>query len=297
MPCALRARFPTFHQRMNSGARLLHSRATSPVRLPGPRTSAESDDGPSGDDVRGAQRSTRSIDGTTTTATPRPFRSEMFMHYQTKASVHSIQAQRDASAARKRPAPSPPELERLVLNAASPDNDAWTRLVERFGPRIRSVARYEGLSSRDVEDVVQTTWLELLKYIGSVRDPSKLGAWLYTTARRESRRVAIAGRRAKPVDEEFLVNAQPSADFTGSASPEAGGRLEAEHRSAALTRALETLPERQRKLMHMLMLDPAPSYAAISAELDIPVGSIGPTRARCLERLRADRELATALAA
>jgi RNA polymerase sigma factor (sigma-70 family) len=221
----------------------------------------------------------------------------MLMHDQPIASVHSLQAQREASAAHKRPAPDGSELERLLRSAARRDNDAWRQLVERFGPRIRSVARYEGLSPRDAEDVVQSTWLELLKSTGTVRDPAKLGAWLYTTARRESLRVAIAGRRAKPVEEEVLVNAQVTGDLTPLAAPEASGRLEAEQRRAALTRALGTLTPRQRELMHMLMIDPAPSYAEISVKLDMPVGSIGPTRARCLERLRGDPALINALAA
>jgi RNA polymerase sigma factor (sigma-70 family) len=221
----------------------------------------------------------------------------MLIHHQTTASVRSIQAQRDVAAARTRPAPNSIELERLVVSATTRDNDVWTRLVERFGPRVRGVARYAGLNSRDAEDVVQTTWLELLKHTGNVREPAKLGAWLCTVAHRESIRVAMAARRAEPVEEKVLDAARPSADFATSISAEVGGRLEAEECSAALTRALETLPERQRKLMIMLMIEPAVSYAEISARLDMPVGSIGPTRARCLERLRQDSELLSAVAA
>jgi RNA polymerase sigma factor (sigma-70 family) len=219
------------------------------------------------------------------------------MHHLTSAFAHSIRAHRQAGAAQWTQTAGPTELQELLLSAATRDNDAWTRLVKRFGPRIRMAARYEGLDSREAEDIIQSTWLELLKNPGVVREPAKLGAWLHTTARRESVRAAIAARRVKPVDDEVLLSLQPTVESAPSASAEGGGRLEAQQRSAALIRALQTLPERQRRMMHMLMIDPAPSYAEISAALDMPIGSIGPTRARCLERLRDDRELVDALAA
>lgn len=186
-------------------------------------------------------------------------------------------------AARNRRAPADPgELERLLVRAASRDNDAWRSLVQRFSPRIRAVARAHRLGTHDVEDVVQATWLELLKYIGRVREPAKLGAWLHSTARHESTRKAVAARREKPLDE---LPGEPSAP------PESDARLEAAERKAAVADALQALPKRHRTLMQMLLNDAELSYAEISATLDIPIGSIGPTRARCLERLRRDQNL------
>jgi DNA-directed RNA polymerase specialized sigma24 family protein len=110
-----------------------------------------------------------------------------------------------------------------------------------------------------------------------------VGAWLQTTARHASVRTAIAARREEPVDQEALV--EPPAPA------EAGDPLEAAERSAALADALQQLPQRHQKLMQMLLADSAPSYAEISAALDMPIGSIGPTRARCLERLRGAQDL------
>jgi RNA polymerase sigma factor (sigma-70 family) len=169
------------------------------------------------------------------------------------------------------------ELELLVRRAAAGDDDAWTSLVQAFTPRLRAVARSHRLGAHDVDDVVQTTWLELLKYIGRLREPAKLCGWLHSTARHESLRTATAARRDAPLDEVFE---EPSI------APEGDERLEAAERKAALAVALRTLPTHHRSLVQMLFADREPSYTDIAAELGIPVGSIGPTRARCLERLR-----------
>jgi RNA polymerase sigma factor (sigma-70 family) len=155
--------------------------------------------------------------------------------------------------------------------------------VRRFSPRIRAVARDHRLGSIDAEDVVQATWLELLKYIGRIRDPTALGAWLHRTARRESLRAANVRRREDPVER---LPTEPAI------APEGPARLEAAERSAALTGALQSLPRRDRELMRMLAGDDDASYTEISEALDMPVGSIGPTRARCLARLRQNRRLA-----
>jgi RNA polymerase sigma factor (sigma-70 family) len=197
----------------------------------------------------------------------------------------------EAAARRHTARPSHPdattELERVVRAAKAGDAGAWSALVERFTARVRSVARRHRLAAHDVEDVVQTTWLRLLEHIDGVREPSALGAWLETTARRESLRTANTGRR------EELTDAEPLAD---AVEPVDERRLADRERRVALGAALEQLAPRQRALLSLLLADPVPSYGEISRTLDMPIGSIGPTRARCLARLRRDRALAGAVA-
>jgi RNA polymerase sigma factor (sigma-70 family) len=177
-------------------------------------------------------------------------------------------------------------LERLLKAAAAGDGAAWSALVERFAPRVRAVARSHRLSPHEVEDVVQTTWLRLIEHIGQIRDAERLGGWLATTAQRESLRAIRRGGRELPA-EDVLAN-EPH-------TPELESRLVARERRIALAAALGTLSERQRALLAMVVLDEGASYGHVSASLGIPVGSIGPTRGRCLDRLRRDPRLAAAL--
>jgi RNA polymerase sigma factor (sigma-70 family) len=179
------------------------------------------------------------------------------------------------------------ELDRLVSAARSGDAAAWSALVDRYTARVRCVARRHRLTAQDVEDVLQTTWLRLLEHIDRVREPSAVGAWLETTARRESLRIVRSGRLEELVDEEPAGEAVAPVDEQ---------RLAAAERRTALTTAVERLPRRDRALLSLLLAEPAPSYADISDQLDMPIGSIGPTRARCLERLRRDPVLAGAVA-
>ena len=170
------------------------------------------------------------------------------------------------------------ELDRVLKSAASRDDDAWCWLVRRFTAQIRSTARATGLSVHDAEDVVQSTWLALFTSLSGVRDPAALGGWLRTTARRHSLRVAMTRHHDVPFDDE--------AHDAPAAEGDAVAGIEASERRAALDGALETLSPRQRKLIELLLRDPPPSYDEIASTLEMPIGSIGPTRARCLERLR-----------
>ena len=198
--------------------------------------------------------------------------------------VESLAAERRTVAAARRPPADAAELERLVSAAAAGNGDAWTALVGRFTARLRSVARAYRLHPHDTEDVAQTTWLRLLEHIGELRDARAVGAWLETTARRESLRKIEAGRRERPTDDEYM-SCEPVA-------PVDEARLLQSERHAALTDALETLPPRQQRLLGMLVQEREPSYQEISQTLDMPIGSIGPTRVRALARLRQDQRLA-----
>ena len=147
------------------------------------------------------------------------------------------------------------------------------------------MARAHGLDAHQADDVAQETWLRLYRNLANVRDPFSLGAWIETTARRESLRV-LAGRRREELTGDDVGIDLPALDGTDDAV--------LEERKAALARGLMKLNGRQRALMQSLLVEPAPSYADVSVRVGIPIGSIGPTRGRCVRRLR--QELAPELA-
>jgi RNA polymerase sigma factor (sigma-70 family) len=199
------------------------------------------------------------------------------MLHHTRAYIRTREADRRAPALRRRPPADQGELERVVRAAAAGDSNAFSNLVERFGRRVRAIARVHRLTAHDVEDVMQTTWLRLFQHVGSIRDPDAVGAWLETTARRESLRIIRSSTRERLTDDALLLDSPvPSVEEQ---------HLAAQAR-AALPAAMEQLPDRQRELLAMLLRDPSPSYAEISRTLGIPIGSIGPTRGRCIARLR-----------
>jgi RNA polymerase sigma factor (sigma-70 family) len=205
------------------------------------------------------------------------------LHHELRGSEHH-QAERLERAARRRPPADAGEVERLVLRAAAGDASAWTPLMERFTARVRAVARAHRLAPADADDVVQLTWMRLFEHIAVIREPAAVGAWLGTTARRESLRVLELARREQPAERGELV---PDEIADHDPSDDA---IAAERR-AALDAALGALPPRQRELLTLLADETEPSYAEVSQRLDMPVGSIGPTRGRGLNRLRADAEL------
>lgn len=167
----------------------------------------------------------------------------------------------------------------LVHAAAGGDQRAFDRLVEQFSGLVWSVARAHRLSDADAEDVFQTTWLRLVEHLGRLRDPKAVAAWLATTARHESFRLLRQAGRSQPTPDDDLDGADdrlPDVDT---------GVLTAE-RDVVVWDAFRALGDRCQRLLRVLMADPAPSYDEVSAALDIPVGSIGPTRGRCLQQLR-----------
>ena len=168
----------------------------------------------------------------------------------------------------------------LVERARAGDASAWDGLVERFGSRVWAVARAHRLSKADAEDVFQITWMRLMTHLDSIREPDRVGAWLASTARHESLRLLRRSGRQVPSGDDFDFDvADPLAP-----SPDAG--LLASERQTALWKALETLPAHCQRLLRLFMADPPPSYDEVSHALDMPIGSIGPTRGRCLEHLR-----------
>ena len=205
------------------------------------------------------------------------------MHYNQSAFVDSVRAEQRARAARHRIPTDSSDLDDVVRAASAGDGAAWAALVERFAGRVRAVAQAHRLSPHDAEDVMQSTWLRLFEHIASVRVPRAVGGWIATTARRESLRTVQAARRQEPTDHELLD--------TEVVEPVDADRLAESERRRTVAGALGKLSGRDAALLGLLFAEPAPSYAEISAALDMPVGSIGPTRQRTIARLRRDRDL------
>jgi RNA polymerase sigma factor (sigma-70 family) len=170
----------------------------------------------------------------------------------------------------------------LVRAAASGNQDAWEGLVQEFSPLVLGMARAHRLSEADACDVAQTTWLRLIEHLGRIQDPDRVGGWLATTAWRESTRVL---RRARKQIVTARFPEPPSEEDVTQ-------RIVTAERDAAMRAAFHRLQGRDQALLRLLVSDPAPSYEQIGAILHMPVGSIGPTRARSLTRLR--REAARA---
>jgi RNA polymerase sigma factor (sigma-70 family) len=170
------------------------------------------------------------------------------------------------------------DIARIVKSAAAGNEDGWDALVREFGGLIRAIAHAYRLRDARAADVAQVTWLRLFEHLVDVRDPARVGAWLATTARRECLRVLREDCRQLPLEDGALEDASPEVP---------GEELLDAERDRALWRAFECLRPGDQALLHMLLVaDPRPSYEEISAALEIPIGSIGPTRARALERLR-----------
>jgi RNA polymerase sigma factor (sigma-70 family) len=184
-----------------------------------------------------------------------------------------------------------------VSATQQPVSDRWTRATELFvawregnsralddlvrllTPVLWQVARAAGLDQQQAEDVVQSSWLTLVRKADGIGEPAALGAWLMTTTRRAAWRSAQAERRYAPVDDEVLGRRAGTA-------PGADGELESAEEAALLWNSVRRLDARCQRLLRVIAFDDRPDYTKISADLGMPVGSIGPTRGRCLAKLR-----------
>ena len=172
------------------------------------------------------------------------------------------------------------DVAELVRGAAGGDRMAWERLVSQFERLIWSITADFKLVESDAADVAQTTWLRLLEHIDRIEYPDRVGSWLAATARNECLRSLAARKRVVLSDDDIeLASAVPDG-------PEIDERLLADERDQTVRDAMSCLPRRWQRLLEMLMADPPASYADISDELELPMGSIGPTRGRCLAQLR-----------
>ncbi len=169
----------------------------------------------------------------------------------------------------------------LVVRVGEGDQAAWNELVERYSPLVWSICLHYQLNRQDIDDVGQNVWLLLVEHIGSLREAAALPGWLATTTKHEALRVLRASRRRDHAGLPPEDQLPPDPDDVAIEQ-----ELILAERNAALRAAFAELPHRCHELLSLLMSDPPPGYASISATLGIPVGSIGPTRARCLDRLR-----------
>lgn len=167
----------------------------------------------------------------------------------------------------------------LMDAARQGSEDALGEIVTELSPLLWQVARATGLSAGDAEDVLQTAWLRLVAHLGGIHDVAALTGWLVTTTRREAWRVRAAGRRQFPADQETL-------DELPEPGPGAEEQVVVADEQRELWTAIGRLSARCQELLRIIAFAPRPDYTAVAAALGMPVGSIGPTRGRCLAKLR-----------
>jgi RNA polymerase sigma factor (sigma-70 family) len=166
----------------------------------------------------------------------------------------------------------------LLLRAAAGEREAWDALVDRFGQMVWSVARSYRLDDATASDVAQTVWLRLIENVDRINDPERLPGWLATTCRREALRVLKRSERDIPSDFEYDVE---------DPSPSLETLLIEDEESREVVAAFREIGEECQQLLRLLTVEPALSYEEIAEATGRPVGSLGPTRGRCVERLKA----------
>jgi RNA polymerase sigma factor (sigma-70 family) len=179
----------------------------------------------------------------------------------------------------------------LVDGARWGDQRCWNELVERFLPLVSAIIARHRLRGHDADDVNQTVWLSLVEHLGDLREPRALPGWIATTTRHECLRVIRGFRRTVVVDPQSAAVLDPTDDERDVAD----GVLALE-RQQALRAALAELPDDRREMLTLLLTDPPVPYREISRRLGVPIGSIGPTRARALSQLRNSNALREFLA-
>lgn len=167
----------------------------------------------------------------------------------------------------------------LVERARAGDHDALHDLVRELNPLLWHAARSQGLNAEDAADVVQTAWLELLRQLDRIRTPQAVTGWLVTTVRREAWHRRSRSRRDLPDGEEVLQAAV-------APEPTPADQLLTDERDRVLWRHFERLSHRCRALLRVVSQVDRPDYATIAEAFGMPHGSIGPTRGRCLAKLR-----------
>jgi RNA polymerase sigma factor (sigma-70 family) len=173
----------------------------------------------------------------------------------------------------------------LFQRVAERDPAAWSAFVERFGPLVHAICRRTGVSEDEREDIAQTIWIKLLRHAEHLRCPASLPGWVATTANRECWRHVARARQA-------VEARQHLGDRVGEDQPPPGLDLEQLETVQRVRDAVARLEGRCAQLLTALFLKPeTPSYEDLAQTLGVPVGSLGPTRQRCLARLAADFEL------
>lgn len=166
----------------------------------------------------------------------------------------------------------------LLLRAAAGEREAWDALVDRFDQMVWSVARSFRLDDAAASDVAQTVWLRLIENVDRIQDPERLPGWLATTCRREALRVIKRSERSVPSDFEYDIE---------DPSPSLESMMIEDEETREVVQAFAELGEECQQLLRLLTVEPALSYEEIAEATGRPVGSLGPTRGRCVERLKA----------
>jgi RNA polymerase sigma factor (sigma-70 family) len=176
------------------------------------------------------------------------------------------------------------EVTVLIHRAAEGDRAAWHAIVDEYAGLVWSVVRGFRLGDAQAADAVQTTWLRLIEHVAAIRDPECLPGWLRTTTRRVCLETIRSAGREHPVAEHW-EDARPASHRPDAEDgPESCSIRQEQQR--LVRAALAALPERHQVLLSLLVASPPVSYEEISEQLGMPIGSIGPTRARILARLR-----------
>lgn len=163
----------------------------------------------------------------------------------------------------------------ILRDCLAGDASAWNELVERYGRLVYSIPSRLGFGAADADDVVQTVFGIALRRLETLRDETRLSAWLIRTTYRECWRLRRRMKSAAELPEDVDADGQPSE-----------ARLEQEERQVIVRQALEKIDERCRRLLHALFFEqPTPAYDLLAERLGVPVGSIGPTRARCFQKM------------
>ena len=187
-------------------------------------------------------------------------------------------------------------VEPLLAQAAQGMDSAWREIVQRYAPLVFAVCHRHGIGGADAQDVAGAVWLGLVAHLGRIREPEALPGWIATTAKNECLAQLRHKRRHVPTDTDRLDAVLDAVvDAVVDAGPDA--TLIAAERDDAARAAFARLPERDQNLLSMLFADPPVPYKEISSTLGIPVGAIGPTRARCLSRARRTPAVAALVAA
>lgn len=194
----------------------------------------------------------------------------------------------EVAAQQERQTPDP--LVNLIGAAVVGDQRAWRTLHQRYAPLIRSVAARYRLGGVDADDLSQLVWLKLVEHLKHLREPRALPGWIQTTARNEALKILAMKQRTQPADPatDFRFDAMEHVDLDED--------LERRERQSAVRAGLASLRPQHRELLLLLASDVEFSYEEIGQRLGIPTGSIGPTRARCLAKLRATKDVRSLLA-
>ena len=187
-----------------------------------------------------------------------------------------------------------PDDKTLVLRYRAGDQAAWASLVQRYQRVVYAIARHAGLDETLAADVFQTVFMRLVQHLPRIAEPERLQNWICTTAQREawlqrrrSRQLVSMTVSMSPVDADGTQARDETSQAIADSAPGPEATVEHWQQLAQVLRGLDRLGEPCRQLLHALFHDDDASYSQVAADLEMPVGSIGPTRARCLAKLRA----------